>query len=143
MILSMPINMALLYNAMMVYHDVFTPVYSHTRQTTQRSKFNFNFEMRIYSCFAHERVLFASIRNKGASPCPRCLVPLHRTHTLGQHEDRQERIMLRRVADSIYTKKVASAREWIYKKNKGVKSKYVEDILKLDSIAPTSVSDSV
>lgn len=93
---------------------------------------------KVYSLIP--RVLFASIRNKGASPCPRCLISLHNVQNLGQARDRHQRITLQRVADKVYQKKITSARAWVYgPKNKGVKSKFVEDILKLDSLVPTSV----
>lgn len=68
------------------------------------------------------------------------MIPLDRVQNLGQPQDCRQRMEFQRVADAVYKQKITSAREWIYGlKNTGVKSKYVEDILKLDSLVPTSV----
>lgn len=119
--------------------DAFTRAFLPTLRITQKSQFL----TCIYEIITHllSRVLLASIRNKGGCPCPRCLIPLERLQNLGEPQDRHQRITLQRVNDARYLGKISDARKWIYgTKNKTIKSKYVEDLLKEDSWVPTSVS---
>lgn len=87
------------------------------------------------------RVLFTSIRNNGGCPCPRCLIPFERLQNIGEPRDRHQRITLQRVSDARYCKKISAARKWIYgAQNRTIKSKFVEELLKEESLVPTSVS---
>lgn len=85
--------------------------------------------------------MLASIRSKGARPCPRCLIPRERIHNLGKFRDRQQRSTLQRVADKNLKSQISTARELIYssKKNHAVNSEAVENLLKPHSLVPTSV----
>lgn len=134
-------NMGLSSHAMMELCGAFSLESLHILQITPKSMLNsyYLLSLKTYTCFP-SRVLFASIWNKGNSPCPRCLIPLDRVQNLGQSSDRHQRTEFRRVADAVYKRKIVDARTYIYgPKNTGVKSKFVEDILKLDSLVPTSV----
>ena len=83
--------------------------------------------------------MLASIRNLGNCPCLRCLIPLARTHNMGMHHDKEERMASARVDNKIRQKKVADARKLIYEKNYAVDSKQVENLLKEESLVPTDV----
>ncbi|KAF8427567.1 hypothetical protein L210DRAFT_3652625 [Boletus edulis BED1] len=68
-----------------------------------------------YSADYPEKVLLATIRDKGICPCPRCLIP----------------------KSNFYRQKVFHARWAIYKLGKPLKSVVVERILKAFSLVPT------
>ncbi|TEB23729.1 hypothetical protein FA13DRAFT_1797775 [Coprinellus micaceus] len=87
-----------------------------------------------YSADYPEKVLLATIRDKGLCLCPRCLIPQSKLHLMGQALD-----LRRRATDvrEFFWEKVRHAREWIYQFGKGIKSKYVEDHLKETSSVPT------
>ena len=85
------------------------------------------------------RVLLASIRDKGCRPCPRCLVFKQEIRNLGLPKDRQQRIQLSRVDTLQRRNKVSSARRIIYEENYRINSAAVERILKEESLVPTSV----
>ena len=89
------------------------------------------------------RVLLGSIRNLGKCPCPRCAAPMSRVHNLGTAKDARERETLARVDDNVRQSKIKSACAHIYKSGLGVTSAAVEDLLKDQSLVPTSVSCSV
>jgi hypothetical protein len=86
------------------------------------------------------RVLLASIRSKGACPCPRCLIPLSRIQNLGMKLDMKQRCTLARMDDENRRSKINTARDIIYNKNFAINSKYVEALLKQESLVPTDVS---
>jgi len=87
----------------------------------------------------NQRVLIATIRDKGICPCPRCLITKGRLDKMGLARD----IHLRRTnVRRFFLDKVHRAHEWIYKKGRGVTSKGVEDILKETSSIPTMVSSN-
>ena len=87
----------------------------------------------------NQRVLIATIRDKGICPCPRCLITKDRLDKMGLARDIHLRLTnVRR----FFLDKVRKAREWIYKKGGGVTSKGVEDILKETLSVPTIVSSN-
>lgn len=75
----------------------------------------------------------------GSCPCPRCLIPKHRTDQLGTKRDQHRRISLARVDDLHYKVNISCAREMIYQKNCAVDSSMVETLLKPHSLVPTEV----
>ena len=85
------------------------------------------------------RILLASIRNLGACPCPRCLIPLSRVHNLGMARDIAQRTTLARIDDNSRCGKVVAARRLIYEKQYQVNSAAVEVLLKDQSLVPTTV----
>ena len=91
------------------------------------------------SSFTLFRVLLSSIRNLGTCPCPRCLIPLSRVHNLGMPRDTAQRSSMARVDDNVRQSKVKSARKLIYEKSYIVNSAAVENLLKPESLVPTSV----
>ncbi|EDR01180.1 uncharacterized protein LACBIDRAFT_312455 [Laccaria bicolor S238N-H82] len=89
-----------------------------------------------YSADYPEKILLASIRDKGACPCPRCLVPKMEISKLGSAEDRQKRKSSARVDDVGRRRNIAKARNLIYKENNRVNGAAVERILKEASLVP-------
>ena len=89
------------------------------------------------------RILIASIRNLGACPCPRCLIPLNRVHNLGMSRDMIQRRTLARVDDINRRYKVLAARRVIYEKHYQINSAAVEGLLRDESLVPTLVRDWV
>lgn len=126
----------------MVYGVVFTPDFSLTLPTTQKStelKVSSRFESYLIQVFFFYRILLASIRNRGKCPCPRCLIPLTRVHNLGMARDMSQRLTLARVDDNHHQNLIATARGLIYEKNYAVDSTAVENLLKEHSLVPTTV----
>ncbi|EGO18986.1 hypothetical protein SERLADRAFT_443529 [Serpula lacrymans var. lacrymans S7.9] len=97
------------------------------------------FYLRIftYSADYPEKVLLTSIRNLGACPCPRCLIPKDCIPGMGTKQDMRQRKTLARVNNSQYQRKVDIARSLIYEKNHAVNSNAVERLLKEESLVPT------
>ena len=89
------------------------------------------------------RILLASIRNLGACPCPRCLVPLSRAHNLGMARDMSQRVTMARVDDASRRGRVYAARRLIYEKKYRINGAAIEDLLKDQSLVPTSVCVSI
>jgi hypothetical protein len=89
---------------------------------------------------AIQRVLLATIRDKGHCPCPRCLVPMDLTHNMGTRSDMQIRIKsLRR--NSLHRQRlIQRARSIIYEDRKAVSNTKVEDLLWPKSLVPTEVN---
>lgn len=83
------------------------------------------------------RVLLATIRDKGSCPCPRCLVTKSKLDRLGTHRDDSARLSEFR---EFMAYKVAAARRAIYDLAKSIRSTVVEDLLKGFSGVPTTVS---
>lgn len=85
------------------------------------------------------RIILASIRNLGICPCPRCLIPKSLTHSLGMTRDMSKRLSLARVDDNQRRGSVSTARKLIYERNYAVDSVPIENILKEQSLVPTTV----
>ncbi|KZP19824.1 hypothetical protein FIBSPDRAFT_665092, partial [Athelia psychrophila] len=98
------------------------------------------FYPRIFTYTADypEKVLIASIRDKGQCPCPRCSMPFSEVEKIGTPEDMQRRQQLLRVDDEAHRKVVESARALIFNKNHAVSSDDVESLLKDESLTPTA-----
>jgi hypothetical protein len=84
-----------------------------------------------------DRVLLATIRNKGLCPCPRCLVSKSDLDRLGLRRDISIRIDKFR---EFMADKVNIARKAIYNLAKPIHSTIVEDLLKSFSGVPTLAS---
>ncbi|KAF8960115.1 hypothetical protein BDZ97DRAFT_1922371 [Flammula alnicola] len=98
------------------------------------------FYLRIftYSADYPEKVLLATIRNLGSCPCPTCLIPKEKIPEVGQKLDNRCRTTTRHVDDECHHWTVKIAREFIYEKDKGVKSAAVERLLAKESLVPTT-----
>ncbi|KAG9082831.1 hypothetical protein FS749_006541 [Ceratobasidium sp. UAMH 11750] len=90
-----------------------------------------------YSADYPERVLLATIRDKGACPCPRCLVPLKLVHKMGTRSDMRMRANKPRRDNISRQKQIRRARDIIYKQHKAVDNTEVEDLLRPQSFVPT------
>ncbi|CAE6538191.1 unnamed protein product [Rhizoctonia solani] len=90
-----------------------------------------------YSADYPERVLLATIRDKGRCPCVRCLIPMDLIHKMGTRSDMQARTKHPR-RDSLHRQKlVTRARSLIYKDHKAVGNTEVEGLLRPTSLVPT------
>ncbi|KAJ3548000.1 hypothetical protein NMY22_g1435 [Coprinellus aureogranulatus] len=87
-----------------------------------------------YSADYPEKVLLATIRDKGLCLCPRCLVSKDKVEFMGRVRDLQLRVSHAR---EYLWDKVKKARDYIYKKGRGIKSTFVEAQLKETSSVPT------
>ena len=85
------------------------------------------------------RVLIAAIRNLGKCPCPRCLIPKSHTHLLTTESDLLQCKVLSRSDTAHCHEKITSARKLIYKKHYAVDGMQVEELLKDESLVPTTV----
>ena len=122
----------------MGYIDDSILVSSHTLATILKSKL-LDLVIALIPLSRLKRILLTSIRNLGACPCPRCLIPLARVHNLGMARDVSQRTTLMRIDNARRRNNVATARQLIYEKNYLVNSAAVEDLLKPESLVPTSV----
>ncbi|KAK7689422.1 hypothetical protein QCA50_007214 [Cerrena zonata] len=89
-----------------------------------------------YSADYPEKVLLATIRDKGLCPCPQCLTPKSKLHLMGQANN-----LAFRVGTGIrkyLARSVTRARECIYKLGLGITSTAVNDLLKETSSVPTN-----
>ncbi|KIJ57944.1 hypothetical protein HYDPIDRAFT_34653 [Hydnomerulius pinastri MD-312] len=90
-----------------------------------------------YSADYPEKVLIACIRNLGACPCPRCLIPKDRVHNMGSERDMLQRHILARSDTEERRRKVTAARRLIYEQQYVVDTPQVEALLKDESLVPT------
>ncbi|KAH9476132.1 hypothetical protein JR316_0011703 [Psilocybe cubensis] len=87
-----------------------------------------------YSADYPEKVLLATIRDKGMFPCPRCMVHRSKLDLMGLYRDLQTRVKQLR---TFMVEKVKAARDLIYRQGYGIKSQQVEDRLQEFSGVPT------
>ncbi|KXN86458.1 hypothetical protein AN958_10073 [Leucoagaricus sp. SymC.cos] len=87
-----------------------------------------------YSADYPEKVLLATIRDKGLFPCPRCLISKSALHSLGLKDDTNTRTQ---GFCSYFAEKIANARHAIYNHGYAIRSVVVEAILKPFSLVPT------
>lgn len=87
-----------------------------------------------------DRVLIASIRDKGLCPCPRCLMPLNKVHNLGTKLDMKQRQTLARTDDLDRRTRVKEARSIIYDKDYAVNNDASEKLLIDQSLVAIEVS---
>ncbi|KAG9085750.1 hypothetical protein FS749_004132 [Ceratobasidium sp. UAMH 11750] len=90
-----------------------------------------------YAADYPERVLLATIRDKGHCPCPRCLVPMRLIHKMGTVSDMQKRTKSLRRDNLRRQKLIRQARSLIYDDNKAVGNTEVEALLQPQSLVPT------
>ncbi|KAK7688185.1 hypothetical protein QCA50_008555 [Cerrena zonata] len=88
-----------------------------------------------YSADYPEKVLLATIRDKGLCPCPQCLTPKTKLHLMGQVNDLAFRIGSG--ARKYLARSVKRAREYIYTLGSGIASTAVDGLLKETSSVPT------
>ena len=76
----------------------------------------------------------------GLCPCPRCLVEKKDIHLLGTAQDMRTRTYKLRADDDTRRQKVVEARKRMYEDGRVVGSVAVEELLKEESLVPTTVS---
>ena len=84
-----------------------------------------------------DRVLLATIRNKGLHPCPRCLIPKTKLDETGMKRDSGFR--LKNVRTYLFDY-VQIARNAIYNLGAAITGEVVNRLLKTTSSVPTTVS---
>ncbi|GJJ11230.1 hypothetical protein Clacol_005462 [Clathrus columnatus] len=82
-------------------------------------------------------ILKTTIRDKGLSPCPRCLIVKNDISQMGTYKDMQNRKSNKRQDTLIRQNHIHKARELIYKKGTPIQSQMVESLLKERSLVPT------
>ncbi|KAJ3847524.1 hypothetical protein EV368DRAFT_69040 [Lentinula lateritia] len=88
-----------------------------------------------YSADYPEKVLLATIRERGICPCPRCSCPKVNLDQMGLYQDMKMREKLR-----VYLyDKVKLTRDWIYNQGVKIQGSAVERLLKTTSSVPTMV----
>lgn len=119
--------------------DDFLEAYKHgiVIECCDGTKFRFYPRILTYSADYPEKVILASIRDKGFCPCPRCLMPLARVQSMGMVRDMKERCTLARVDDEARRWSVQMARDIIYNKGFAVDTNAVEALLRPQSLVPT------
>ncbi|KAH7923645.1 hypothetical protein BV22DRAFT_1015047 [Leucogyrophana mollusca] len=120
--------------------DEFLEAYQHGIVVTCCDGIQRRFYPRIFTYAADypEKILIATIRNLGQCPCPRCTIPMIRVSDMGRERDMLQRHLLARVDDDERRLKVKTAREIIYGNNYAVNTPKVEELLKPQSLVPTS-----
>lgn len=88
-----------------------------------------------YSYFS--RVLLATIRHRGNSPCPRCLILKEKLNQMGTIQDMKNRLSQTR---TYVMDKVRRAQEYIYNLAKTISGVDVEGLLYAQSWVPTIIS---
>ncbi|KIM61801.1 hypothetical protein SCLCIDRAFT_25468 [Scleroderma citrinum Foug A] len=87
-----------------------------------------------YSADYPEKVLIATICDKGLYPCPRCLLPKSSFHRLGSLSDLKRQLCY---AQTYLREMVCAVRRKIYELGNPIKGTVVERILKDKSLVPT------
>jgi hypothetical protein len=80
----------------------------------------------------------AGIHNMGLCPCPQCLIKKTDLSALGTHRDNRRRAKIQ-VNNHHFRTKVSLAREIIYKHGLHVNTDAVNNLLKGESLVPTTV----
>jgi len=129
-------SMEWFYGVKMELNDESIQGYLHILRTTPKSQLLlFGLSLPVIHVF--DRVLLATIRDKGICPCPRCLIPKSKLDRLGLISDGKNRIDKARKYDA---DSVNKARQAIYVLGKPIGGVHVQRLLKASSAVPTSVS---
>lgn len=120
------------------YSVEFTPAFSFTPPTIQKSGCIFFRMITICSCLPN-RVLIATIRDLGSCPCPRCSVTKEAISKLGTDADRESRRVHVHEDTAARRTAIEKARKLIYRDGYVVNSALVEALLKEHSWVPTEV----
>jgi len=116
-----------------VLHRVFPQIFTYSADYPEKCVGHSLYAMILTS---FDRVLIATIRDKGLYPCPRCLLPKSSFNHLGLLSDLKERLSH---AQTYLRKVICDARRKIYELGKPIKGTAVEGILKDKSLVPTLV----
>ncbi|KIJ57965.1 hypothetical protein HYDPIDRAFT_34453 [Hydnomerulius pinastri MD-312] len=91
-----------------------------------------------YSADYPEKVLIATIRDMGGCPCPCCTISKENIGGLGTKMDEDIRRSQKRTDSDERQRKIGAARALIYKDGYVITSKHVEELLKDQSLVPTT-----
>ena len=119
----------------MVLNAECTHDFLHIQQNIQRSKQGSTFINPWSNSF--NRVLLATIRDKGLCPCPRCLVPKSKLDQTGTKHD--IKLRLKNICTYLFDN-VQIARNAIYISGAAIAGTVVNRLLKATSSVPTLVS---
>ena len=125
-------------NVLMVLNVECTLNFLHIQQIIQRSKRGSAFVNFWSNSF--DRVLLATMRGRGLSPCPRCLVPKSKLDQTGTKRDSNFR--LKNVRTYLFDS-VQIARNAIYNSAAAIAGTVVDRLLKAMSSVPTLVSNDL
>jgi hypothetical protein len=114
-----------------VFPRIFTYSADYPEKCAIFSSFHSSFKS-YHSC----RVLIATIKDMGACPCPRCLIPKASFDLLGLYRDMRDRVTSLRTYSLA---KVTEAREYIYRWGNTVDGSKVQTTLGQGSWVPTMV----
>ncbi|KAI0667060.1 hypothetical protein C8Q78DRAFT_1140637 [Trametes maxima] len=89
-----------------------------------------------YSADYPEKMLIATLRDKGRCPCPHCLVMFNTVHEVGTSGDRDGRCLNTRETIIQQDERVQEARKIIYNDGYVVNSDRVEELLREHSLVP-------
>jgi hypothetical protein len=123
-------------NALTVSNEGFIQGFLRTLLITQKIKSAFRSHFYQYADY-NNRVLLATIRDKGSCPCPRCLIAKSKLDGLGLRRDISIRVTKFR---EFMADRVEIARKAIYTFARSIRSTVVENLLKDFSGVPTVVS---
>ena len=118
---------------------VSTPGFSHIQLIIQKSM-STTPTLAVICSVSFDRVIIATIRDKGLCPCPRCNLPKTSFNRLGFQPDFMARLTC---ACSYLRDKVCAAIHAIYKLGNPIKGTVVEKLLKDWSLVPTLVRRSL
>ncbi|KAL7281107.1 hypothetical protein ACG7TL_004414 [Trametes sanguinea] len=90
-----------------------------------------------YSADYPEKMLLATLRDKGRCPCPRCLTTFDQIHKMGTPDDFEARVRTARPPMSSHDNLIQEARELVYHDGYVVNSDHVEALLREQSLVPT------
>ncbi|KAI9057376.1 hypothetical protein FKP32DRAFT_1745228 [Trametes sanguinea] len=90
-----------------------------------------------YSADYPEKMLLATLRDKGRCPCPHCLITFDHIHELGTSEDSEARQLNARAPSREQDSIIQEARDLIYNSGYVVNSEHVETLLRPQSLVPT------
>ena len=130
------ISMELLLTVEMVFAEGFIPESLYIQLTIPKSEWS---HFSSGGQLLMDRVLIATIRDKGQCPCPRCKISQNEIREFATAKDLEIRRTQARRDDEDRQKKVEKARKFIYEKGYVVNSSHVEDLLKEESLVPTKV----
>src|ERR1700677_3483430 len=92
-----------------------------------------------FHAIVSSRILIAAIHNRRNAHCLCCLVPESRIRNSGMKLDMKQCNTCAHVDDGDRKRRVATAQHIIYKKNYAVNSEAIKNLLKEQSLGPTTV----
>ncbi|KAJ8494675.1 hypothetical protein ONZ51_g2145 [Trametes cubensis] len=117
------------------------PLLAHCRRELFHGAWALMLDAEFVHAWKHdypEKVLIATVRDKGRCPCPRCLVTFDQVPNLGEDDDTTLRSASQRAPSAVQQQSIQDARELIYRDGYVVNSERVEALLQPTSLVPTT-----